>query len=421
MSKSRSQQNASLKLRKLAEAEIQQKTGRTHVSEIEHELNVHEIELQMQNAELLDTQEKLNASLVEYAELFELSPVAYFILDKTGLIKNVNLRATVQLGIDKEHLRNKPFSTFLHTQTDQDNFYRHMNRAIEEGTLERMEGEIRKKDGAVFFGFIKSKVIRDERNQFKHLLVIMTDISLLKEHEHQIEMRLIKSEELNDMKSRFIGMASHEFRTPLTSMLASTSLVGKYAESGDREKMRGHLTRIKSSIRTLVTILDEFLSIEKLESGKVEVQHTDFLLCDFCEELIEEVTAATLKKGQSIHYNHEGPAEITGDKKALQHILLNLLSNACKYSPEDKSMSLSTRVTNGSVLFVIKDSGIGIPEAEQDNVFTRFFRARNTGNIQGRGLRLNIVKRYVDLLGGTIDFVSKSHEGTTFTVELPQI
>lgn len=405
-------------LRRKAEEELKQKAGKSSATELEHELSVHEIELKMQNAELLETQEKLNIALLEYSELFELSPVGYYILDQNGVIEKVNVRATVQLGIDKEYLINKPFSGFLHTEVDQDNFYRHINLAIEEGTLERMECEIKKKGGAVFSAFIKSKVIKDEKLRFRHLLLMMTDVSKIKEHERQIEVQLIKSEELSTMKSRFIAMASHEFRTPLTSMLSSTTLIGQYTKLGEMLKIDKHLARIKASIKNLVGILDEFLSIEKLESGKVEIQRTKFDLPAYCEDLIEEVSA--IKNGQQIHFKYEGEKEITEDKNILQHIVLNLLSNACKYSAENEEIGLFIRGTNHKITIIVTDKGIGIPEAEQANVFTRFFRAHNTGNIQGTGLGLNIVKRYVELLNGTIDFVSKPNKGTTFTVVLPR-
>ncbi|WDF81204.1 PAS domain-containing sensor histidine kinase [Mucilaginibacter sp. KACC 22773] len=395
-----------------------QRTGKSNSNELEHELSVHEIELQMQNAELLEIQEKLNTALLEYSELFELSPVGYFILDKNGIIEKVNVRASIQLGIDKEQLINKPFSTFLHTERDQDNFYRHMNIAVEEGTLGRMECEIKKKDGAVFFAFIKSKVIKDEKLRFKHLLSMVTDITKLKEHEHQIEIQLAKTEELSIMKSRFIGMASHEFRTPLTSMLSSTTLIGQYAKLGETGKMERYLTRIKSSIKNLVVILDEFLSIEKLESENVEIQRANFDLPGLCEDMMEEVSA-TKKKGQQIHHSHTGNNEIKEDRKIIQHILLNLLSNACKYSAEEKEIKLLTTVTDYDITITVEDQGIGIPEAEQANIFARFFRAGNTGNIQGTGLGLNIVKRYVELLDGNIEFVCKQNEGTTFRIQLP--
>jgi PAS domain S-box-containing protein len=408
------------KPQKRASKKTEQKKVKAIIKVTDHELNMHEIELHRQNAELLKTQEKLNAAVMEYSELFEFSPVGYFILDKNGLIENVNVCGTVLLGLDKKHLIHKPFSRFLYTKHDRENFYRHIMRAIEEGTQERMECEIKRKDGVVFSPLIKSKAINNEKLQFKHLLSIMTDISQIKQHEHQVELQLTRSEEMSSMKSRFIGMASHEFRTPLSSVLTSTSLIEQYAQLGETDKMKKHLMRIKSSIKNLVAILDEFLSIEKLESGKVELQSLNFDLPGLCGELVDEV-AAVKKKGQVIRYQHNGNKEITTDKKALQHIVLNLLSNGCKYSPEEKEIKLITDVTDHEVKITVQDFGIGIPKHEQANVFTRFFRAHNTANIQGTGLGLNIVKMYVELLNGTIGFVSNYNIGTVFTVTFPQI
>lgn len=422
MNNSNSQENDFSKLRKKAEEKLKQRGTRSAkrpCAEIEHELNVHEIELQMQNSELIATQEKLTTTLKEYEELFEFSPVGYFILDRNGLIKKVNKLGCNKLGIDRAQLIGKPFSTFIHTEFHQDNFYRHKNLVIEEGTLEVMECEIIKKDGPVFPALIKSMILNNEQANFKHL-VSLVNLTQIKEHEHQVELALIKAEELNEMKSRFIAMASHEFRTPLSAVLSSTALVERYAQMGQDEQMHKHLSRIKASIKDLTTILDEFLSIEKLESGKVEITRKNFNLPEFCEDVVEEVRSI-MRKGQNIIYKHIGAEEITEDKIIIQHVLLNLLSNACKYSGEDKEINLSTTVTDNKISMKVKDNGIGIPEEEQDNVFSRFFRAQNVVAIQGTGLGLNIVKRYVELINGTIDFTSKINEGTTFTVELPKI
>jgi len=383
------------------------------------ELSLHEIELEMQNAVLRETQGKLSAALLEYSELFELSPVGYYILDEKGVIENVNIRAQNQLGADKKSLIKKSFSTFVSTEIDQDNFYRHMNLAIEEGRLERMECQMKKADGSAFFALLKSKVIKNEKLQFKHLLSMVSDITSIKEHERQVEIQLVKSEELNAMKSRFISMASHEFRTPLTSILSSTALIEQYWKLGENEKINRHLIRIKSSIKSLVGIIDEFLSIEKLESGKVEIHRVTFSLPELCEDLMEEI-ASLKKNGQSIYHNHTGINEIYEDRNVIRHILLNLLSNACKYSAEEKDIKLLTLVSDQQITIMVEDQGMGIPEAEHSQVFTSFFRAGNTGNIDGTGLGLNIVKRYVELLNGTISFVSKQNKGATFTVEFPR-
>lgn len=379
----------------------------------------HEIELNAQNRQLNETEAKLSAALYEYSELFELSPVGYFILDKNGTIENVNERGTIQLGASRQALIGQPFSAFLKAEQDQDNFHRHRIAAISDRHLERLECEVKKESGTFFSAFIKLKLMLDEKSRFKHLLTMMSDISEIKAHERQMELQVSKLTELNAKKSGFIGMASHEFRTPLTSILSGTALIENYSRLGENDKIEKHLTRIKSSIYRLITILDELLSVEKLESGKLEVNRTDLNLRHLCENIIEEV-AAVLKKGQTIQYSHDGNPEITSDAKVLQHIILNLLSNASKYSAEGMEIKVTTQITDHLITIEVADQGIGIPEAEQANIFTSFFRAHNTGNIEGTGLGLCIVKRYVELLNGEISFVSKANEGTTFTVEFPK-
>ena len=230
---------------------------------------------------------------------------------------------------------------------------------------------------------------------------------------------LEREKELNELKSRFVSMASHEFRTPLSAILSSISLVESYQKEEHLEKRKKHTDRIKSSVRNLVDILNDFLSLDKLEQGKVEVHKEKFELSEFADDLIEEVNGL-LKQGQQINVSHSGDKEIVQDKKILKNILLNLLSNAIKYSAQDKEIYFLLEAHNNNVSIRVKDEGIGIPEEEQENLFGKFYRAKNVTNIQGTGLGLNIVKKYVELLDGNISFTSAPNKGTTFTVELPQ-
>jgi len=221
---------------------------------------------------------------------------------------------------------------------------------------------------------------------------------------------------LSEMKSRFVSMASHEFRTPLSAILSSAALVDRYTERADDEKRKKHVDRIKSSVQDLTDILNDFLSLDKLEQGKVEIEKAVFNLQEFSKEIIEQVNNM-LKEGQHIQYVHEGESELFEDKKILKNVALNLLSNAIKYSDRGAEIILMTEIKNHVVRIVVKDKGIGIPPEEQAQLFNKFFRAKNAVNIQGTGLGLTIVKRYVELLDGNIYFSSTSDKGTTFTVE----
>lgn len=229
---------------------------------------------------------------------------------------------------------------------------------------------------------------------------------------------LEREKELNELKSRFVSMASHEFRTPLSAILSSISLIDSYQKEEQAEKRKKHTERIKASVRNLVDILNDFLSLDKLEQGKVEIKTAKIDLPEFAEDIIEEVSGM-LKQGQKINFSHNGEKEIVQDRKVLKNILLNLLSNAIKYSLENKEIYFLMEVHKDLVSIKVKDEGIGIPEEDQENLFGKFFRAKNATNISGTGLGLNIVKKYVELLDGNISFISKYNEGTTFTVELP--
>lgn len=239
-------------------------------------------------------------------------------------------------------------------------------------------------------------------------------------HQRTIELSeaLDREKFMSEMKSRFVSMASHEFRTPLSVVLSSTSLIEQYLKPEHDEKIGRHTARIKSTVYTLTGILNDFLSLDKLEQGKLEIEYELFDLPDFTAEAIEEV-GPMKKSGQTVIVSHVGGKQILQDKKMLRYIILNLLSNSIKYSPEGKGIYLYMEVTDSSLKITVKDEGIGIPEEEQKNMYNKFFRAKNTANIQGTGLGLTIVKRYTELLNGTVQFYSKINEGTTFTIELP--
>jgi PAS domain S-box-containing protein len=241
-----------------------------------------------------------------------------------------------------------------------------------------------------------------------------------KRAEEEARKALEKERELNELKTKFVSIASHEFRTPLSTVLSSASLIHQYNLKGDAEKVDRHVLRIKSSVNHLTGILNDFLSLGKLEEGRVDVVLEAVSLADFFQE-IEEEAKAWLKEGQKILIEREAGLNVFDcDVRILRNILFNLLSNASKYSEPHTSIHLRVVRDDGQVVFSVRDEGIGIPVEEHRHIFDRFFRASNAGNIQGTGLGLNIVRRYVDLLNGTIDFASAYGEGSTFTVHIPE-
>jgi signal transduction histidine kinase len=266
--------------------------------------------------------------------------------------------------------------------------------------------------------------LHDSAGDVEQILLVERDATIQKKSEEEIRKTLEKERQLNELKSRFVSMASHEFRTPLGSILSSTSLIEEYLGQKDttvdfvRGKSEKHIKRIKSSIANLISILNDFLSLEKLEQGKVESKATVFNIEEFSKEIIEEVQPS-LKKEQKIKYTHKGNGnEVCIDQQILKNVLLNLASNAIKYSPEGALIELKTISNNGNLTLEVTDQGMGIPEDDQQHLFERFFRAKNATNVQGTGLGLNIVKRYVELMGGSISFKTKENEGTTFKVTI---
>ena len=239
------------------------------------------------------------------------------------------------------------------------------------------------------------------------------------EAEAQIKTALQKEKELNELKTKFLSMVSHEFKTPLSGILTSATLVGKYTESEQQPKREKHLKTIIGEVRRLNGILNDFLSIERLEQGKEVYRKTRFSLSKVINEVIYNANM-TLKSGQKINYPHNvEEASIFQDEKIVFLALTNLLYNSVKYSPEDTEIDLNVELTEENVVFHVVDRGIGIPEADQKHIFERYFRAENVLLTQGTGIGLNIVKSHVENLGGRIYFKSEANKGSTFSVSLP--
>ena len=240
-----------------------------------------------------------------------------------------------------------------------------------------------------------------------------------KKAEEEVRKAFEREREVNDLKSKFVSIASHEFRTPLSAVLSSASLINQYKEKGELEKVGKHVTRIKSSVNHLTSILNDFLSLGKLEEGKIDVNNEMIQIDEFLNEVREELLE-TLRVDQDIIIkNLSAPLEIKSDVRTLRNILFNLISNASKYSAAGKKIFIEVDRRDDHVVFDIKDEGIGIPEQDFKHMFDRFFRASNAGDTQGTGLGLNIVKRYVELLEGSVTFSSRYGKGSTFSVSLP--
>ncbi|MCB0839525.1 MAG: PAS domain-containing sensor histidine kinase, partial [Bacteroidetes bacterium] len=243
---------------------------------------------------------------------------------------------------------------------------------------------------------------------------------VLRKNKKQVEDALEKEKELNELKSRFVSMASHEFRTPLATILSSISLVSRYEKPEQGVKRNKHINRIRSNVYHLTNILNDFLSLSKLEEGVIEFKGEWIEIKPWFGEIIEEFQQQ-VRSGQKINLEIKGEnPEVYIDPHLLKNVLANLISNAIKYSPENSPITVKLQLLKDEIEVNVIDRGMGIPEEEQQHLFKRFFRAHNATNIQGTGLGLSIVKRYLDLLDGKISFISSPEIGTTFIVRLPR-
>jgi signal transduction histidine kinase len=256
--------------------------------------------------------------------------------------------------------------------------------------------------------------------KINEILCVLQNVTEQRQMEEDLINALAKEKELGELKSRFVTMASHEFRTPLSTILSSTFLLENYAgQNYDKEKLI-HTNRIRRAVNSLTMILNEFLSLEKLEENKVRVTCTDITIPDYIQDLIDEMSVAK-RDGQTIEYRHSG-AQSTArlDHQILWSIVTNLISNALKYSKSGDKIEVTSEINTDSVALTVTDSGIGIPADEHQYIFGRFYRARNAANIEGTGLGLHIVQKYVHLLKGSITFESELDRGTVFKTILPK-
>ena len=247
---------------------------------------------------------------------------------------------------------------------------------------------------------------------------LLSTLEQLEQRKNELAKALAAEQELGELKSRFVSMASHEFRTPLTAVLTSAALIEKYPAADQQDKRLRHLDRIRASVTHLNDILEEFLSVGRIEEGRVEARPARLDLGELLREVVADVQGLR-KAGQTVEQVLDCPAPLWLDPSLLRKILVNLLSNALKYSGENSVVTVRAACVAGQLTLTVQDQGVGISAADQEHLFERFYRARNVTNIPGTGLGLYIIARYLELLRGTIDLRSELGRGTTVTVTIP--
>jgi len=344
---------------------------------------------------------------------------AIFMVDKDGMILSWNRGAEQIKGYRQEEILGRSISIFY---TDEDNAKGepayNLRKAGEDGRYECI-GLRKRKDGSSFYADVVFTAMRDDEGNLTGFIKITKDITVQMTVREDLSKALARERELSEMKSRFVTLASHEFKTPLSVILSSVNLIEKYQDDASIDKRLRHVHRIKSNVNNLKQLLNDFLSLEKLEEGVVRNEPVRTDLMKLAEEAIQDMEEEC-KDGQQMALEVSGNVrEVFLDQQLLRNILNNLLSNAIKYSPGGSLVRIRLEFAGDLVIFAVADQGIGIPPEEQEHLFERFFRAKNTTGISGTGLGLSIVKKYLDLMGGTISVESRPETGSTFTITLP--
>lgn len=409
------------------------------------------------------------SNVQQFEALFNHATIGIVVTDSEGRIINFNHYAEIQFGYLKADVLNKTVDILVPTSLHgihhkhRDNFYKHPQpRRMGEGRdlfAQRKDGtqfpvEISLSNytinGEIFvIAFVidisvrkKSEIIvLEQKNELESVTVeikkLNTDLEQkvdyrtrmlretlaeLEKSKDELNQALEKEKELNELKSRFVTTASHEFRTPLSTILSSSFLLEKYNDINEPAKREKHINRIKSAVADMKNILEDFLSLSKLEEGIIKVNMHEITATDLSTEFSHTIAdfELILKNGQQIELFKNGDENVWIDKQLLKHILINLINNAIKFSPENTVIKINYTIAEDGLTIAIKDKGIGISEEDQQHLFQRFFRAKNALNIQGTGLGLHIVTKYLELMNGNITLDSKLNEGTTFTIHIPK-
>ncbi|MBS1615370.1 MAG: PAS domain S-box protein [Bacteroidetes bacterium] len=371
----------------------------------------------------------------EFVALFDQAALGIVTVNPQGLIVRVNNFALLQFGYEAEDVVGCKIEKLIPMRY-RERHETHRNDFTGENPHQRPMGMgmdlwALRKDGTEFP--VEVSLSSYTTNEGIFSIAFISDITVRKAHEDalrqmndelekQVDSRtrslreaLEREKELGELKSRFVSMASHEFRTPLSTILSSAYLISKYDKGEDQSKRDKHVQRIVSSVNVLTDILNDFLSVGRIEEGKIQVRKIPLELQNWMNELLAELQQL-LKPQQKLEYVHEGDASICLDPSLLRHIVQNLVSNAIKFSPEGATIEIRSKHSQDLLSIAISDRGIGISEEDQKHLFERFFRGANAINIQGTGLGLHIVGRYAELLNGHVSCASRLNEGTTITV-----
>lgn len=374
--------------------------------------------------------EKLEDVLSYQKALLDNAGAMIIATDEKGIIKLFNPEAANETGYKESEVLHKSTPLLFHDKSDiarkREELLNEFGKIIPGDFAVLVEKAWRniheeeqyryiRKNGQSFPVSLTITSIKDKKGELTGFMGIAIDISARIKAEEDLQKALEKERVLSELKSGFVTMASHEFRTPLSTILSSAYLIEKYTNTDDQLKREKHLQRIISSVNMLTDILNDFLSVGKIEEGKIQVRPSEFNIQQQVLKIADEIRD-TLKKQQDLLCVHDGEPDVIMDPSLLKHIVMNLVSNAGKFSPEKSVIEIKTSCQDHTIKLSVKDYGMGISTEDQKHLMERFFRGANAGNIQGTGLGLHIVSKYAELMNGTVECKSELEKGTEFVV-----
>ncbi|MEW6495662.1 MAG: PAS domain-containing sensor histidine kinase [Cyanobacteriota bacterium] len=343
---------------------------------------------------------------------------ALLVTTASGIIKTVNQCTQDLFGYNQDELIDQPISSIINNK-DFVNKINQISSSAPGEFIKDLEVACQTKAGKPLVIAFSCSVIQTEISGLQNFVYVGRDISERKRLEAEMIKAIERERELRELKSDFVSMASHEFRTPLTAIFSSSELLQHYSQIWSDEKKFKHYHRIEAAVKRMIGLLDDVLLYSKAEAGKLEFNPKPLKLRSFCSDVVEEVQLGMGEK-HNITFVYSGSGNnACMDEKLLQHILTNLLSNAVKYSTPGSTVLFGCYCEGETVTFEIKDEGIGIPPEDQARLFESFHRAKNVGDIPGTGLGLAIVGKSLELHGGKVALKSEVGVGTTFRVTLP--
>ena len=368
-------------------------------------------------AELRRSEARLRESEARFSTAFRASPVLVTISrlsDATFIEAN---DAFVQwIGLSHENIVGHD-SRELGIWVDLNDRAKFLSDLQRHGSLSEVECQLLSHRGSIHTMLLTADLI--EINREPHMLVSGLDITQRKQAEAELLRTLAREKELGQLRSKFVSMVSHEFRTPLAIIHSSAEILDDYLDQLEKAERKDHLQSIRKNTRRMAALMEETLLIGSFDAGKMEFKPAPLELPSFVRRLVDEVHSATHRRCPVELFHAEMPAIAHADGRLLRHIFTNLLTNAVKYSDPGRAVHFEIVGDGSEIVCTIRDRGIGIPEPDREWLFNAFHRGQNVGDRPGTGLGLIIVKRCVDLHGGTIKVDSKLGEGTVVTVRLP--